>query len=101
MLVGALPGNPSVKPQMVDFLTSALPLHGGPQGFIRDYYLAFRQYLHRILLPLLYLIIVSSLLVGFGLPFLVQFNIVKPLKALLVDIDRVEDGDLNVKTPVM
>ena len=99
-LIGALPGNPSVKPQLADFIAPAAPLRGGPQGFIQDYYLAFRQYLHRFLLPLLYLILGNSLLIGFGLPFLIRFNIIRPLRALLAGIKRTEDGSQNLQVPI-
>ncbi len=99
-LVGVLPGIPSVSPQPVEFFASAEPFGGGPQGFIQDYYRSFRQYLHRILLPLLSLILGNSLLVGLGLPFLIHFNLVKPLQALLAGARRMEDGDLNVEMPV-
>jgi len=99
-LIGALPGVPSVGPQPVEFFTIAAPVGGGPHGFIQDYYRSFRQYLHQILLPLLYLIIADSLLVGLGMPFLIHFNIVKPLKSLLAGARQVEDGDLNVEMPV-
>ena len=99
-LTGALPGKQSVSPQMVDFFASDTPFQGGPQGFIQDYYLAFRQYLHQILLPLLYLIFGNSLLVGLVLPFLIHFNLVRPLKALLAGVEKVENGDLNVEMPV-
>ena len=100
-LVGALPGLPSIHPQPVDFFASASPaLGGGPQGFIQDYYLAFRQYLHRILLPLLYLILGNVLVICVGLPFLIHFNIVKPLKALLAGVKRMEDGGQKLQVSI-
>jgi signal transduction histidine kinase/DNA-binding NarL/FixJ family response regulator len=99
-LVGALPGNLSVKPQLVDFFAPAAPVQGGPQGFIQDFYLAFRQYLHRFLLPLLYLILANSLLIGLGIPFLMRLNVVKPLKSLMTGLEKVEGGDLNVELPI-
>ena len=100
-LVGALPGLPSIRPQLVDFFTSASPLQGGPQGLIQDYYLAFREYLHHFLLPLFYLIIGDSLLISLGLPFLIHFNIVRPLKALLKGVERTDDGDMGVRLPIV
>jgi DNA-binding NarL/FixJ family response regulator/signal transduction histidine kinase len=99
-LVGALPGLPSIHPQPVEFFAATSQVQGGPQGFIQDYYLAFRQYLHQILLPLLYLIIANSLLISLGMPFLIRSNIVRPLKSLLAGVEQVENGDLNVEMPV-
>jgi DNA-binding NarL/FixJ family response regulator/signal transduction histidine kinase len=99
-LIGAVPGNQSVSPQQVDLLASPLPMEGGPQGFVMDYYVAFRQYLHKILLPLLYLILADTLLIGLGLPLMINTTLVKPLKSLLAGVEKVEKGYLEVKMPV-
>ncbi|MCX6082102.1 MAG: histidine kinase [Chloroflexi bacterium] len=73
---------------------------GSAQGLIQDFYLDFRHHLHNFIAPLAWLILASSLLLILGLPTLVNSNLIKPLNALLVGIERVESGDLGVKMPI-
>lgn len=71
-----------------------------PQGAIQDFHMDFRYHLHHLLAPVAGLMIGSSLLIIFGLPILVNVNLIKPLKALLAGIGRAEGGDLSVEMPV-
>ena len=89
-------------PQRMD-LASLTPEHvisGGPAGLVQDYYLDFRKHLHALLLPLVYLILGSSLLMLLAFPWLFRLNLVKPLEALLAGVRRANAGDLNAATPV-
>lgn len=96
-VMGALPGRIDQPPEMVDF---AAPLAGGPRGIVQDHYLEFRLYMHRLLLPLAFLIGVSSLFVVVGFPILFYFNLIRPLNALLEGVRRVNAGDLETTMPV-
>ena len=73
---------------------------GGPTGLVQDYYLDFREHLHTLLLPLVTLILGSSLLLLLAFPWLFRLNLVKPLEALLAGVRRANAGDLNATTPV-
>ncbi len=99
-LIGAVPGSQANPVQLVDFFPSSGPIQGGPNGFVQDGYLEFRDYLQRILLPLVVLILADCLLVGLGLPLLIHLNLVRPLKNLLAGVKKVEKGDLEVEMPV-
>jgi DNA-binding NarL/FixJ family response regulator/signal transduction histidine kinase len=103
-LVGAAPGNPAragdrrALPQQADF--AALPVAGGPQGVVFDYYLAFRRQLHHLFAPLARLIVVSSLTILLGFPLIFHVNLVRPLNALLRGVQRLEAGDYAAHVPV-
>lgn len=97
-LVGAVPGAPARLPQQVDL--TALPVSGGPEGIVHDYYLDFRRCLHTLFTPLAELILVGSLLILVGFPVLFYFNLVRPLNALVAGVRRVDAGDLEVNIPV-
>ncbi|NJN99021.1 MAG: response regulator [Anaerolineales bacterium] len=96
-IVGAVPGGLEQWPQMADF--TDLPLQDDGRGLVQDYQLEFRQYLHRLLAPLAYLIIAATLLVGIGFPLLFYTNLVRPLKALLAAVQQMNEGryDINLK----
>jgi len=103
-LVGAVPGNPAQSvdrrtlPRQADF--ADLPVAGGPQGVVFDYYLAFRRQLHDLFAPLARLIVVSSLAILLGFPLLFHVSLVRPLKALLRGVQRLEMGDYAAHVPV-
>lgn len=100
-LIGAVPGGLSpVSPQVVDFMGATPPVESGPQGFVMDYQLAFRQYLHRFLLPLLIPLLAGVLLAAGVFPWLIHARVVKPLGALLAGLRKVEAGDLEAALPV-
>ena len=97
-LIGAVRGDPNRAPQAVDFVR--LPAQTGDQGFIQDFYLAFRRYLHQALLPLVLLIFGSSLLICLALPIFIRYDLVKPLQELIRGVARVGQGDLEIAVPV-
>lgn len=63
-------------------------------------YLVYRQILHQRALPLVWLTAGAVLLFLLLVPFSLQVSLVKPLKALLEGVCRVESGDLDVEVPV-
>lgn len=96
-LRGVTPGL-AMPVAQVDDLTQA---GAGPaQGVVQDFHLAFRQHLHQFTAPLAWLIVASSLLLIFSLPVLFNVSLVKPLKALLAGIGRMESGNLTVEMPI-
>ena len=85
-LVGAVPGSIGLWPDHVRF-TVDLPFTGhGSRGFVEDYYLYFRRYLHRVFLPLAYLIIGCSVFLLTVLPLFFRPNLAVPLKSLLIGV---------------
>jgi len=97
-VIGAVPGAPARPARQFDF--TALPVSGGPEGIMHDYYLDFRRHLHTLFAPLALLIVGSSLFILVGFPLLVYFNLVRPLNALLAGVRRVDAGALEGDIPI-
>ncbi len=96
--LGILSGNPPVSPERIRF-GKDLPFTVASGGVVEDYYLDFRQYQHRWLVPLVQLVIGASLVILVGLSFFFRVNLVKPLYTLLDGVRRVNAGDLEVAVP--
>ena len=88
----------AVPPEQVMDLSQ--PVQGKPQGFVQDFYIDFRHYLHHFMTPLAWLLFGSNLLIIFGLPLLIHSNLVKPLNVLMAGIEKVEGGELGVNMPI-
>jgi signal transduction histidine kinase/DNA-binding NarL/FixJ family response regulator len=88
----------AVPPEQVMDLSQ--PMQGKPQGIVQDFYTEFRHYLHHFIAPVAWLLLGSSLLIILGFPIGLHSNLVKPLKALLAGIKKVEGGDLSVNMPI-
>lgn len=84
--------------EQVNFLN--LPLESGPQGVMQDEYLAFRQYLHRLFLPLAATIFASSFILLAGIPLMVHYGLAHPLNVLLAGVEKMNKGELDVEIPV-
>jgi signal transduction histidine kinase/CheY-like chemotaxis protein len=101
--IGTLPGDRQrATPKMVllDELTlSGKPVIGGPEGALQDFYLEFRANLHRLLLPLAWLIFAASAFILSGFPLLFYVSLVRPLHALLAGVRRMEAGEYGVAVP--
>jgi signal transduction histidine kinase len=97
--IGVIAGDATRAPQQVN-LADGLPLSGGTEGMVHDSYRAFRSYLHRMLLPLAWLVVCSVLLFVVGLPLFLHFNLVKPLGTLLEGVTQVNSGNLQLSIPV-
>jgi signal transduction histidine kinase/CheY-like chemotaxis protein len=97
-LVGAVPGNPAKLPQQAN--VADLPISARPEGVVYDYYLAFRRYLHQLLVPLAQLIVVSSVAILVGFPLLFFMSLVRPLNTLLAGVRQVDAGNLDISIPI-
>ncbi len=97
--MGVIAGGASRVPRQVN-LVDGLPLSGGAEGMVHDDYIAFRGYLHQMLLPLAWLVIGSAILFIVGLPLFLHFNLVKPLDTLLEGVKEVNSGNLQVAMPI-
>lgn len=97
-VAGAVPGRTAQAPQLVNLAN--LPLHGGSQGLLQDYYLGFREHQHTILFPLALLVLAGSLLILVIFPSLFYFNLTRPLRTLLAGVQQINAGDLNVTIPM-
>jgi two-component system NarL family response regulator len=95
-LIGIIRGDSVLPPEI---LPQSLWDDGGATGFVHDYYLAFREYQHRILVPFFYLIVLNTLLMLFGLPLFIARNILHPLRDLLAGFKKADAGDFSAETP--
>ena len=96
-IVGAVPGDYTHSPQQVNF--ADLPVRADSAGLVQDYYLDFRRHLHQLLSPLAYLILIS-LLITAGFPWLLHVSLVQPLDALLEGMRQVNVGNRAVAMPI-
>ncbi|MBN1483803.1 MAG: response regulator [Chloroflexia bacterium] len=98
--VGALPGGLQGRTGPALVRLDVLPLDAGPEGVLQDYYMEFRQHVHRLFAPLAGLIVVASMLVVGGFPLLFQVILVRPLEALVRGVKRIQVGDFAGSVPV-
>jgi signal transduction histidine kinase len=80
-----------------DLLTTA---QTGGYPLLENYHLAFRRYLHALMLPLAMIVLGGSLLLMIGLPLLLRLSIVKPLESLTAGVRQIEAGDLTIELPI-
>lgn len=97
-VIGATPGQLTQEVQRVDF--NRLPVSGDSRGIVQDYQLDFRQHLHQMLLPLAYMIFISSVMFIIGFPILLRSTLVRPLNALLAGVQAMNQGDYSREVPV-
>lgn len=96
-LRGVTPGSAEAVEQSADL---AQIIQSGKKGMVQDFYIDYRKYLHEFIAPLAWLILGGGLLVLFGLPLILRFTLVQPLKALLAGVHQMDDGNLDVKVQV-
>jgi len=94
--IGIKPANPA----RVRGSFETLPLEIGPQGLIQDENQSFRKYQHRMMFPILLIVLVSSLILIHGVPKLIHRNLARPLNSLLVGVERMNKGNLDIELPV-
>ncbi|MCX8062578.1 MAG: diguanylate cyclase, partial [Anaerolineales bacterium] len=94
--IGAKPGFASRQKVSL----AQMPLSSGPDGVLDDQYLAFRQYIHAFLIPLALAVLGSSLLILFGLPYLMVVAIARPLKRLLGGVEQFDRDQKHRYIPV-
>ena len=99
-IVGASPGVPPSAPHWLHSIAE-LPFRSQDgETVVVDYYLCFRDHLHRQLAPLAMVILGSSLFILVGFPLFLRPSLIKPLTILLEGIRQVDAGHLNVTMPV-
>ncbi|MEI7844230.1 MAG: hybrid sensor histidine kinase/response regulator transcription factor [Chloroflexota bacterium] len=76
------------------------PLRSGAAGVLQDYQLDFRQYLNNLYFPLAGMILFSCLVMSIGLPFLIHYNLIRPLNGLLKGVKQMDAGNLDVQVGV-
>ncbi len=67
---------------------------------IENYHQAFRESLHRFMTPLVGIVLGGSILLLIGLPLLLRFSIIEPLKTLTGGVKRMQSGELTVELPI-
>ena len=82
--------------------TADLVLTSQKEGYplVENYHQAFREYLHRFMTPLVGIVLGGSILLMIGLPLLLRFSIIEPLKTLTGGVKRMEAGELTVELPI-
>ena len=95
---GITPGDLTQTPEVI--ADRCCPEAIAAQGFVHNYYLAFRRYLHQVFAPLAFVIIASSFLVLLGLPIILYANLVRPLNALLNGVRQMNAGYYDVHVAV-
>ena len=80
--------------------TSSKPCEQENNFTINNYQMDFRQYLHHFMLPLLWVVIIGSLMMLLILPRLLNNAIIQPLNYLLEGIDKIEKENLNISIPM-
>jgi len=72
----------------------------GVDGEIGYRYLLYREHMHRMAEPLLYIMLAAVALVAIGFPWFFETSVFGPLRRLLGGVDRMEKGTLDVDVPV-
>ncbi|MBN2149687.1 MAG: response regulator [Anaerolineales bacterium] len=95
--IGVVPGIMSADPEQVDF-SSITTLESSPSGAIQDYQLEFRQYLHKMLVPVAGVVVASSLLLLIFAPLFLSTSMVRPLRALQEGVRQMQTNqDVQVE----
>lgn len=79
---------------------SSLPITSGPEGVVYDYYLAFREHLHRFVLPLAISVFVVSFILLLGVPVILNYTLARPLLSLLQGVEQIDRGQLGGTVPI-
>jgi signal transduction histidine kinase/class 3 adenylate cyclase len=99
-LAGLLPGRQGQQPANLR-LNEDLPYSSpGPVGIIEAYQADFHAYLHQQMLPVVFLVIIASLLVVIGIPRFFRVTLLRPLNTLVAGMEQVNEGNLEVNLPV-
>ena len=96
--VGLAAGNGGIDLDYIrahkDLPYSSRSKYGVAEFFLRD------EFIHNRMLPLVYLIIFTTLVIVFGFPWFFRVSLIKPIYALRDGIREVNEGNLDVQTPV-
>jgi len=99
-MVGLLSGSGSDEYDHISFSNDLPRFSQSKNGITEVFYFARAQYTHDRLLPLVYLIFISTLIIIFGFPLFFHISLIKPLFALRDGIKEVNKGNLDIQTPV-
>ena len=98
---GLYPGDarPRINAAQYLFDGNAYPAPGGVM-LVEDFNLLYRRFVHGKIVPLAYVVLMSTLFVLGVFPFFFRTSLIKPLEALLQGVRRVDEGDLDIRVPV-
>jgi len=71
-----------------------------PDGLLTDYAILHQQSQHRLMIPLVALVLIASVLSIVGYPLLFRVVLMRPLNALVQGVRKVDAGILDVEVPV-
>lgn len=101
MMTGIFPGNKSERSIDLRF-TEDIPYVGvGTNRMVENYYLEYRRAMHKQMLPLVIIVLVSTLFIVTTFPLFFQVTIIGPLTRLLDGVKQADQGDLVVEVPVV
>lgn len=95
-LIGILPGNGTLLPTSVRLQETTSYLGQPGQAVLQNFYLDYRRSLHRLMLPLVALIVTGGLVVILGFPIILRVMLIQPLNALMAGVTQVNQGNLEV-----
>ncbi len=98
-LLAVLPGSAPAAPLPVRF-DAALPLEIPSQGAAQDFHEPFRRAMHEEFSVLSAMLLMVSILLVAGMPYLFRRFFTRPLDTLLEGMRRVDAGKLDTRLPV-
>jgi signal transduction histidine kinase len=99
-IIGVVPGGTRSDISYIA-LPADLPSGSGRDAALVDnIFLRLRSEIHRVYLPLAWLVVLSSLLIIVGFPAFFRDTLITPLNTLLDGVRRVNSGDLELTMPV-
>ncbi len=98
--IGVLPGRASTPLSPVQVSFNRTPLYIGPEGAVHDFAREFLHHQNDLMMPLAWLVLLSSVVVIVGVPLHLRSHVGKPLAALLAGVHRLDEGKLDVCVPV-
>lgn len=96
--IGLIAGNGTIDYDRINMHTD-LPFSSRSKAGVSE---SFRhdEYIHKRMLPLVYLLLFTALVILFGFPWFFRSSLIKPIYALRDGIKEVNEGNLDVQTPV-
>jgi PAS domain S-box-containing protein len=95
-LIGIHPGTKAAEPRLIRFSGGLPYISTAAEILFEAYDIDFYRHLHSRMAVLVVILIASSLLILFVLPFLFKTSLIRPLQALYRGMERADSGDLEV-----
>ncbi len=95
-LIGIHPGTKGAQRRPVRFSGGLPYISTAPEILFEAYDIDFYRHLHSRMAVLVVILIASSLLILFVLPFVFKTSLIRPLQALYRGMERADGGDLEV-----